>query len=57
MKQVVHDMITPIRQNINIDLKQIKKHLEDCICTVEEHQDKLFDIDKWYKRIDATIYR
>jgi len=50
-------MITPIKQNINIDLKQIKKHLEDCINTVEEHQDKILDIDKWYKRIDATIYR
>lgn len=50
-------MIIPIKQNINIDLKQIKKHLEDCINTVEEHQDKLLDIDKWYKRIDATIYR
>ena len=25
--------------------------------TVEEHHDKLIDIEKWYKRIDATIYR
>jgi hypothetical protein len=39
---VVGEMFTPIKRNFNVDLKRLRKHLEDCISNVEEHQDKIF---------------
>ena len=35
------ELLTPIKRNFNVDLKRLRKHLEDCINNVEEHQEKI----------------
>lgn len=48
-------MFTPIRRNFNVDLKRIRKHLEDCIKNVEEHQDKIVGFDRQFNQMNTTL--
>ena len=50
-------MFTPIKRNFNVDLKRLRKHLEDCINNVEEHQDKIVGFQRQFDQMNTTLIK
>lgn len=38
ISSVAGEMIDPMKRNINLDLKTLRKHLEECMVTLDEHR-------------------
>lgn len=38
---IVNELIEPVKRNTNIDLKRLRKHLEESLGTLDEHRLKM----------------
>ena len=34
---VVHEQLAPMKRNLNVDLKKLRRHLEECMATTDDH--------------------
>ena len=37
IEEVVNEKMTPIRRDVNVDLKQLRKYIEECMSISKEH--------------------
>ena len=40
IKDICVEIITPIQRNFNVDIKQLRKILEECMKNVKNHQER-----------------
>ena len=34
---IVHEQLAPLKRNLNIDLKKLRRHIEECLATNDDH--------------------
>ena len=34
---VVHEELVPLKRNLNVDLKRLRRHIEECMATTDDH--------------------
>ena len=54
---VCGEMIDPFKRNMNIDLKTLRKHLEECMVTLDEHRGRHLTYQQQLDLINVTILR
>ena len=37
IEEVVIEKITPLKRDINVDLKQLRKYIEECMSNISDH--------------------
>ena len=37
---IVHEQLMPLKRNLNIDLKKLRRHLEECLATNDDHAER-----------------
>ena len=55
--EVVHEQLTPFKRNLNVDLKRLRGHLEECLATTEDHQERHMITQHQLDLINVTILR
>jgi hypothetical protein len=46
IKEVVVEITTPLKRDINVDVKHLRKVLNECMTTIKDHQNRHFNIEK-----------
>ena len=54
---VVGELFTPIKRNFNVDLKRLRKHLEDCMNNVEDHQEKILGFQRQFNQLNTNLIK
>jgi len=49
--------VTPVKRNLNVDLKRLRKGMEDCMTQEEELADKFLGVQQQLDLINVTILR
>ena len=49
--------MTPVKRNLNVDLKRLRKGMEDCMTQEEELADKFLGVQQQLDLINVTILR
>ena len=37
VQDCIQEMLTPLKLNLNVDLKNLRKHIEECMVTDQDH--------------------
>lgn len=43
---VVHEELMPIKRNLGVDLKRLRRHVEECMATTDDHQERHINIQQ-----------
>lgn len=44
VEAVVHEHLAPLKRNLNVDLKRLRRHVEECLATTEDHQERHLNV-------------
>ena len=57
LKKVFTEFMTPVEMNMNVDFKQLRKYIEDCMTTMKEHSERIHSTQKTIDDMNLTIMR
>ena len=57
IEAVVHEHLAPLKRNLNVDLKRLRRHVEECLATTEDHQERHLNVQQQLDLINVTILR
>ena len=57
LKKLFTEFVTPLEMNMNIDFKQLRKYLEDCMMTMKEHSERIHSTQKTLDEMQVTMMR
>lgn len=57
VEEVVIEKITPLKRDINVDLKQLRKYLEECMSNISDHAYKHKSTQGQIDQMNVTILR
>ena len=57
VESVVHEHLAPLKRNLNVDLKRLRRHVEECLATTEDHQERHLNVQQQLDLINVTILR
>jgi len=57
VEEVVIEKITPLKRDINVDLKQLRKYIEECMSNISDHAYKHKSTQNQIDQMNVTILR
>lgn len=57
IEEVVIDKLTPIKRDFNVDFKQLRKYIEDCMTKLGEHSNRHTNTQQQIDQMNVTILR
>lgn len=57
IEQVVQELLTPLKRNLNVDLKKLRKHIEDLMASMDAQRDKSHSLQQQLDLMNVSILR
>ena len=57
IEEVVIDKLTPIKRDFNVDFKQLRKYIEECMTKLGEHSNRHSNTQQQIDQMNVTILR
>lgn len=57
MKDIAIEVMTPIQRDLNVEIKGLKKILDECTSVVKEHQLRHYSLEKALNGIQQTLLK
>ena len=55
IKEVVVEITTPLKRDINVDVKHLRKVLNECMTTIKDHQNRHVNIEKHINDLQQAV--
>jgi septal ring factor EnvC (AmiA/AmiB activator) len=57
IKEVVQEITTPMQRNFNVDLKTLRKIIEECMKNIKNHQERHMKVEKEIDEMNTNLVR